>query len=832
MARRPGVLTDADIRRLIGSNSGSRRPDNPNIGPVGESSVPGFDSPQTDKLMNRPVDPATGMQAPLTTGNIGQALKELASGSLAQYGLTERDIRRLYRGVNRNLRSLSDPYLMNMVKGMLGQGLNMRQILRDPAFLDYKENYRGLRETGQENMATDLSWVEKFRNVSRDNFNALLLQNSMGVPAASSGGGGGGSGGGGGGHGGGGGYSRHYGGGGSGGGDGKVTSDFDVSQSGSRNIDMWWPHVNQIIQASANIHNDKQLRNFIAGVRATLGTDEVGLQKILDANNANSTPKEKAAAIALWNKSGGETGGPNEYLDSLNDLTTETAAAGLTAKGELNALQTKEAQAQRAYNPSSVIPGMSNELPPEVQRAIYNRLAPKNQAQVAPELTAGYDPISRGLIQSQFPVDPKLIAKERSGDITEEEAAELKSQRDAQEHKLNPYSPEELAKFDRGGGAIPSAPTDLFSALGLKGGVGIPYTNVTTGNTPKSMLFRQFTGKENAKQREIYRNAIAAREVAKQATLARNLSGNWGAAESKRSLKEDFDIDWQMPDVPLPPGGKIPGRMEGPGPQPYGVPDVLGGGDKTGGRRKHAAKVTPGGNAVVRAAVQNATPPTDTGTGPGLGRVLGLTPSGPVVNPTRQQVAQWNPGTTPTVTPTPSRRGSTYGRNRDSGASWNYNKQSEITNPFSPEKPSSLRSLAQRSPYLNEPAAPGESKIYGGAGGTPISATTPDYSQGYEGIVTSALQKIARDKAISDAAHAAALRRTNELGYRPAYGPGTSEAVSSGLQRGYEAGAASVSANNPGISTADAVARAIRSARTPQKSYRGPSSGGLPTFRS
>ena len=190
------IMGPAQIRRAIQQMQGHVGMKDA-LGPIGN--IAPVNTPGTNKLLGRPIDPATGMQAPLGAAGIATAIRELSQGALKQFNLTERDIRRLYRGVNYDLRALSDPYLQKMIQSLLSQGLGICQIMRDPAFMEYMGGLKDELVTGRQNAASDLAWVEKFRNVEKDSFNALLMQNAMGVPGALAGGGGGGKGGGGGG---------------------------------------------------------------------------------------------------------------------------------------------------------------------------------------------------------------------------------------------------------------------------------------------------------------------------------------------------------------------------------------------------------------------------------------------------------------------------------------------------------------------------------------------------------------------------------------------------------------------------------------------------------
>jgi len=530
MPRRPGVLTDAQIRQMIGRMSGSQRPDQPNIGPVG-APVPGFNTPVADQLLNRPVDPATGVQAPLNPGQVNNVLKELMRGSLGQYGLTERDIRRLYRGVNFNLRSLSDPYLMRMVRGLLNQGLNMKQIMRDPAFMDYRQNYQGMRETGEQNMATDLAWVEKFRNVARDSFNSLLLSNTMGATAAAAGGSGGGGGGGGGGG------FRRFGGGGGGDGDSGFSSDYDMGRATSRKIDWWQPFVNQIIEVLPGIKSDKQLKDFIIGIKSTMGTDEPTLQKILDSVRSRSTERQRNQILDLWGKTGAETGGPNKYLNEAPELKEQYAAVGTELQGDLSASENREILARRKYEgPTNV----------DQMRAIWNKLGLAQQVQV--------DPAVQQYIQNRPTITKasterltELTNKEKEGDLSEEEVAELQTLRDTKLALINQplaeagYSPTALRVQDILADAMPNAVT----------GQG--------AYTPKAVMMSAYNRKQRRLAKEIVKNQQEQQQLAMTQTVARNLSGNWGPMETYRGVKLDSDIDWDI-DVPkLPPGG-FPGK--------------------------------------------------------------------------------------------------------------------------------------------------------------------------------------------------------------------------------------------------------------------------------
>jgi hypothetical protein len=537
MPRRPGVLTDAQIRQMIGRMSGSQRPDQPNIGPVG-APVPGFNTPVADRLLNRPVDPATGVQGPLNPGQVNNVLKELMRGSLGQYGLTERDIRRLYRGVNFNLRSLSDPYLMRMVRGLLDQGLNMKQIMRDPAFMDYRQNYQGMRETGEQNMATDLAWVEKFRNVARDSFNSLLLSNTMGATAAAAGGSGGGGGGGGGGG------FRRFGGGGGGDGDSGFSSDYDVGRAANRKIDWWYPFVNQIAEASAGIKSNKELRDFILGIKATMGTDEPTLQKILDAVKARATPREISSFRDVWAKYGSATGGPQKFVNAAPELKEQLVGVGAELRGDLSTSEKREILARRKYG------GPTNT---DQMREIWNKLGLAQQVQV--------DPAVQQYIQNRPTITKasterltELTNKEKEGDLSEEEVAELQTLRDTKLALINQplaeagYSPTALRVQDILADAMPNAVT----------GPG--------GYTPKAVMMSAYNRKQRGFGKEIVNNKAALNRAIVLQTLATNLNPNEGPIETHRSVTLDSDLDWDI-DLPdsVKPGGLPPRNLPGVG---------------------------------------------------------------------------------------------------------------------------------------------------------------------------------------------------------------------------------------------------------------------------
>ena len=204
------------------------------------------------------------------------------------FNLSEWDIRRLYRGTGHDLRALSDPYLRKLIQSLMSQGLNIRQIMRDPAFMEYSAGLKDERVTGRENMASDLAWVEKFRNIEKDSFNALLLQNQMGVPGELAAGGSGGGGGGGGGYGGGGrGYSRY----GSGGDDQKGPNprgELDISVDTKSEGDWYSPYVNQIVWGAGGMipqGKEKLLQAYMGEIKGL--PNELQLNKFLEVAMAN-----------------------------------------------------------------------------------------------------------------------------------------------------------------------------------------------------------------------------------------------------------------------------------------------------------------------------------------------------------------------------------------------------------------------------------------------------------------------------------------------------------------------------------------------------------------
>lgn len=327
------------------------------LGPIGQQYSQ--KTPGMDQILQRPVDPATGMQAPLSSGNIATAIRELSQGSLGQLNLTERDIRRLYRGVNYDLRAMSDPYLQKMIKSLMSQGLGVRQILRDPAFMEYMGGLKDELVTGRQNMASDLAWVEKFRNVEKDSFNALLMQNMMGVPGEAVGGSGGGGGGGGYG---GGGYSR-YGRGGGGSGDIEGATETDLDEKSS-------------------IEYDEYFKGFMQAVR-NLGGDD---------------PERQAYFVRLAAEHGLI---PNTILESVaEELSETTDPAILAAQAEVEKAKQKarqnmptEAELDAVRNSGAVegFKPLPKSTPAEiaVQRGIWeasNRGMPSGLPQLNPEV--------------------------------------------------------------------------------------------------------------------------------------------------------------------------------------------------------------------------------------------------------------------------------------------------------------------------------------------------------------------------------------------------------------------------------------------------------------
>jgi len=757
MAIGSGVLTDAQIRRMINRYSGKRGL--PNIGPVG-GQVPAFNTPQADALINRPVDPATGVQAPLNSGQIGTVLKELMRGSLSQYNLTERDIRRLYRGINRDLRTTSDPYLLDNIKGLLGQGLTMDQIMSDPSMMEYRQNLGQMRETGEQNMATDLAWVEKFRNINRDSFNALLLQNAMGVPTAAATGGGGGGGGGGG-------YRRYgrrgYG----GGGDGKgPIGKEDLSVDTGREQDWYQPMVNQIVQGAAGIRTAKELNQYIDQVKQYFGTNDEALQAVISEWSKGVPNRRTETFYDPWRSSGAATGGANKYIDDYSQLLKDQRAATAGIKEEIEANKLGRETIENKYDPRY----RRNSVQDQID--LFNKLSPKMQGTVTESIARGLGAVP-GIMKGTG-VDPVLAERVRLGLATDEEKEAVEASQAQQQ---------ELIKQAFGGQLTPGYVNliDFVNQYGSPERIPEWMKNITT---PREALLQQFAQRGRGKQRELGRSRIAQRDLIVKLALAEKipLSANMGPVETHRGVDYSSSIDFSnYRDVPLSMLRRL-GLAEGGGQAEAGASSIPIG-PQYNARERRAAKIAA--RRIKDADVININNPAR------MARPT-VPPYTPQNKPAPKVVT---PAPAPTVAPMfTSRAGA-----RAAQIEPVKNALSRVTDifgggnrpfyvppkPITPSGPSSL---------LNPPNLMSE------------RYEPPDYSD----IVNPAIERIAQK-----AAEARAAKIARDAGYNAAQ----RQSVSGGLERAYSTGAESVQRADPNATVRQAVRRVRRALRSRDSGY-------------
>ena len=144
-----------------------------------------------------PVDPN-----PLLT----QLLAQLGLGrdqALSLYDPASQAIRGIYGGINADVIDPANTFLSDLAQRVGAMGITPEMMASDPNFAAYAESLRNIGETNEQNMATDLSWVEKMKAIRGDAMNALItgIQSGLiavpGVNAPLEEGGGGGGGGGG-----------------------------------------------------------------------------------------------------------------------------------------------------------------------------------------------------------------------------------------------------------------------------------------------------------------------------------------------------------------------------------------------------------------------------------------------------------------------------------------------------------------------------------------------------------------------------------------------------------------------------------------------------------
>ena len=622
----------ARLRRIINRMSGGKPPATGNIGPIGGPVTPAA-TPGTDALLQA--------QQPMNTAGIATAIKELSQGALRQFNLSERDIRRLYRGVNFDLRKMSDPYLQQLMKSLLSQGLNMRQIMRDPAFMEYAGGLKDELVTGRENMASDLSWIEKFRNIEKDSFNALLLQNQMGVPGAVAGGGGGGGGGGG--------YRRGgYGGGygSSGGGDDPV-GQMDVSEDTGSEFDWFSPHVNQMIAGAGGMvpggrRQDAFLQRYINDVKGAPNEKQLvkflrtamAEQKIVGPDGVPETDREYQQRrekvgdmVTIWARSGGETGGPNAALPNIQQFIDDVAGSNETLQKELRkATATAEIETEATAGPLSI----------EQQLGLVNKTGSKAKSTITPEVLEYLQAkVARDKILGQHALLPKgtVMNPVQSQQISAATGRMNEANKGLYDIGISPGTYEYMQNTG----------IDPFALGKYYGGQekGFKAPEITS---PREAYLASLKGKARPIRRELRANRGELSNLHTAQEVARALSANWGPQETKRTVDQKTSTDWtnidtqplsERPGPPIPKGASnyqvtaaaykppkfqprtIVPPTAAPAPSPYETPSydstyTVGGGgtsspvfsfEKPGGYSDILRNAVERNNAMRRAAV-------------------------------------------------------------------------------------------------------------------------------------------------------------------------------------------------------------------------------------